>query len=197
MKGTLTLTRLGWFVTNASSPFASSPFGYPLYYPDLQTLSIRSDIKLDDRHGQIVDFVTIEVISPITTEPIVYASITKLYDDTIKFSLLTRLKNHLDSITPEEFDKSIDEFVEKYPSGPTIEEFICEMEDCPHCAYEEQQEYEAELEKDACIDFGNWLMFQNLTYVDNTDEGNIYMVESNMNRRMTMEQIYQLYLKEN
>ena len=35
--------------------------------------------------------------------------------------------------------------------------FKCEMEDCPHCAYERQQEYEADLEKEAAIDFAKWL----------------------------------------
>lgn len=33
----------------------------------------------------------------------------------------------------------------------------CTTEDCPHCAYERQQEYEAELEKEAAIDFAKWL----------------------------------------
>lgn len=120
--------------------------------------------------------------------------------------MIKQLRDHLDSTTPEQFQKEIEEIeIElRVPPEPNHANLIldfklnpttCEMEDCPHCAYERQQQYEYELEKDACVDFGNWLLFQNPTYVDNTDEGNIYMVESNMNRRMTMEQIYQLYLK--
>jgi hypothetical protein len=105
---------------------------------------------------------------------------------------LNKLESKLDDALDKETTESLNNWIE---DKQTPSEFICEMEDCPHCAYERQQEYEAELEKEVCVDFGNWLLFQNPTYVDNTDEGNIYMVESNMNRRMTMEQIYQLYLK--
>ncbi len=190
MIGTLTLTHLGWFVTSTEAPF-----GYPLYYLDLQALSYRSDIKLDDRHGQVVEFVLIDLTSPITQETVSYASIIKLHDDTLK-PLTQKLKDHLKSITSEQFQEEINEIEkEGYTSGPTMEEFICKMEDCPHCAYERQQEYEAELEKEACIDFGDWLSFQKIDYVGSTDEGNIYMVESNMNKKMTMKQIYELYLK--
>ena len=123
MKGTLTLTRLGWFVTNNESPL-----GYPLYYPDLQTLAFRSDIKLDDRHGQIVDFVTVEVTSPISTEPIVYASIIKLYDETLK-PLTQRLRDHLKSITTEQFEQEISDIEAEGYNGPTIEEFINNQKD--------------------------------------------------------------------
>ena len=79
MIGTLTLTHLGWFVTSTEAPF-----GYPLYYLDLQALSYRSDTKLDDRHGQVVEFVLIDLTSPITQETVSYASIIKLHDDTLK-----------------------------------------------------------------------------------------------------------------
>lgn len=192
MIGTLILTHLGWFVTSSENPF-----GYPLYYLDLQALSFRSDIKLDDRHGQAVEFVLIDLTSPITNETVTYASIIKLYDDTIKLPLLTRLKNHLDSITPEEFDKSIDEFVEKYPSGPTMGEFICEMEDCPHCAYERQEAWEAELEKDACIDFAKWLAQSDWMSIWVKDK---WMWECQLDDSKlgykTEEELYQIYLNE-
>ena len=99
-----------------------------------------------------------------------------------------------------EWDSALDCYVATlYPildTKPKIQsEFICQVEDCPHCAYEHQQEYEAELEEDAAIDFGEWLMGQGIEYIDNTDEGNVYMVESNMNRKMTMKELYKLYLK--
>lgn len=119
----------------------------------------------------------------------------KIFSNTT--SLFDKLKKHLDSITPEQFNKEVEDIQQEFNAdGPTMEEFICDMEDCPHCAYERQQEYEAELEKDACIEFGDWLTGQGISYIDNTDEGNVYMVESNMNRSMTMKQIYELYLKE-
>ena len=55
--------------------------------------------------------------------------------------LIIRLREHLNNITPEEFQKEIEEIESIYPA--------CE-EDCPHCAYERQESWEDELEKDAC-----------------------------------------------
>ena len=58
-------------------------------------------------------------------------------------------------------------------------------------------EFKPKLEKDACIEFGDWLLTKEISYVDNTDEGNVYMVESNIDRRiMTMKEIYEFYLKD-
>lgn len=57
-------------------------------------------------------------------------------------------------------------------------EFVCQMEDCPHCAYEEQERYEAALEKDAAVEFGEWLL-----------------KECGEFTTIPMEQLYQLYLK--
>ena len=69
--------------------------------------------------------------------------------------------------------------------------FKCEMEDCPHCAYERQQEYEAELEKEAAIDFLKWIggsfSFGNI-------RGKWYLHE-NTDKEYTEEELYQLYLK--
>lgn len=87
--------------------------------------------------------------------------------------------------------QEFDDFMKKVQSFHDA----CTTEDCPHCAYERQQEYEAELEKEAAIDFGDWLMGQDVEYVDNTSEGNVYMVGSNMNRKMTMKELYKLYLQ--
>ena len=97
----------------------------------------------NNKHTQQVDF----------TNP----NIDKITSNTT--SMVDKLKQHLDSITQEEF--------------------------------------EAELEKDACIEFGDWLLTKEISYVDNTDEGNVYMVESNIDRRiMTMKEIYEFYLKD-
>ena len=123
MKGTLTLTHLGWFITTINKDFGLEK--YPLYYSDLFDLSIKSNIKLDDRHGQTVDFVLIDVPSPITTNPVTYASITKLYDETI----IHKLRNHLNNITPEQFEKEIEQIEEEgFTSGPTMKEFINNMD---------------------------------------------------------------------
>ena len=104
MIGTITLTHLGWFVTSSEAPF-----GYPLYYLDLRALAFRSDIKLDDRHGQAVEFTLIDITDPLTQETVSYASITKLYDETLK-PLTQKLKDHLKSITTEQFEKHRSKF---------------------------------------------------------------------------------------
>jgi hypothetical protein len=80
-------------------------------------------------------------------------------------------------------------------------EFTCKMEDCPHCAYEEQQMYEENLEKEAAVDFAKWLakdwmsiwvvdkwMWENVTILPTNDE-------SEWKGYYTEEQLYELYLK--
>ena len=138
------------------------------------------------------------VISPLYSTPYEVMTNRLLRGNVLKDTPVhVKLKQHLDSITQEEFDKEWNEVVQSMEGveSPTMEEFICSTEDCPHCAYERQQEYEAELEKDACIEFGDWLLLQGIEYVDNTDEGNVYTFPFVLNK-LTMKQIYELYLKE-
>lgn len=111
--------------------------------------------------------------------------------------MLDKLKVHLDNITSEQFEKEIEEIeAEGYTSGPTMEEFICKMEDCPHCAYERQQEYEEELEKEACIDFAKWLAQSDWMSIWVTDKWmwECQLEDSKMGYK-TEEELYQIYLK--
>lgn len=115
--------------------------------------------------------------------------------------MIERLKEHLDSITQEEFEKEWEEIVAMGFEGPTMEEFICGTEDCPHCAYERQQEYEAELEKEACIDFAKWLAQSDWMSIWVTDkwiwECQLEDVHSGCVGYKTEEELYQIYLNEN
>lgn len=114
--------------------------------------------------------------------------------------LTQKLREHLDTITPEQFEEEINEIQKEGFGGPTMEEFICEMEDCPHCAYERQQDYEAELEKEAAIDFAKWLA-QSWMSIWVEDKWLWENVEEDMPQEYigykTEEELYTLYLKAN
>lgn len=103
-----------------------------------------------------------------------------------KTEMILRLQEHLKNVSKEEFESEINKIQTEL--GITA----CEMEDCPHCAYERQQEYEAELEQEAAIDFGDWLLGHDIVYIDNTSDGNIYDYNG---LRLTMKELYSNYLK--
>lgn len=112
--------------------------------------------------------------------------------------MINKLREHLNNITPEQFEEEINEIQKEGFEGSTMEDFICEMEDCPHCAYEQQQEYEAELEKDACIDFAKWLAQSDWMSIWCKDK---WMWECQLDNSIlgykTEEELYQIYLNEN
>lgn len=130
------------------------------------------------------------------------------------FDMITKLREHLDSVTPEQFQKEIEEIEielgipsESNHTNLTLDFKVtstsCEMEDCPHCAYEEQQEYEVELEKDACIDFAKWLAkeWMSIWVVDKwlwewQPERTPETIHMHL-KYYTEEELYELYLKEN
>jgi hypothetical protein len=62
--------------------------------------------------------------------------------------LLDKLRKHLESITPEEFNKHIEEF--KDMGDITMGEFVNSLEDAP-------PSYEDAFEKDVCIHFAKWI----------------------------------------
>ena len=70
--------------------------------------------------------------------------------------------------------------------------------DCPHCAYEHQQLYEEELEKEAAIDFAKWLA-QSWMAIWVVDKWLWENVEEDKpkeyNGYKTEEELYELYLK--
>ena len=99
--------------------------------------------------------------------------------------------------------EEINEIQKEGFSGPTMEEFICEMDDCPHCAYERQEAWEAELEKEACIDFAKWLAkeWMSIWVVDKwlwewQPERTPETIHMHL-KYYTEEELYELYLKEN
>jgi hypothetical protein len=71
--------------------------------------------------------------------------------------------------------------------------------DCPHCAYEYQQLYEEELEREAAIDFAKWVAkdFMSIWVEDKwmweciNEQNELYIKYG----YLTEEQLYELYLK--
>ena len=107
---------------------------------------------------------------------------------------LNKHESKLDDALNKETTESIKEWLDNKQS-PFLE--FCEMEDCSHCAYERQQEYEAELEKDACIDFAKWLAQSDWMSIWVTDKWmwECQLEDSKMGYK-TEEELYQIYLKE-
>lgn len=152
------------------------------------------------------------VISPLYSTPYEVMTYRLLRENVLKDTpVYVKLKQHLDSITQEEFDKEWNEVVQSMEGveSPTMEEFINNQKDLePEYseiirdnfwglvgesidlekmeqnlntqlesetteslnewlykkriksdmeAYEQQYEYESELEREACIDFAKWL----------------------------------------
>lgn len=73
----------------------------------------------------------------------------------------------------------------------------CEMKDCPHCAHERQERWEAELEKEACIDFAKWLAQSDWmsTWVKDKWMWECQLEDSKLGYK-TEEELYQIYLNE-
>lgn len=61
-------------------------------------------------------------------------------------------------------------------------------------SYRKLYETEVQMSREVCIKFGQWLLEKDIAYVDNTGKGNIYRYEWST---LTMEQLYEIYLKEN
>lgn len=110
--------------------------------------------------------------------------------------MIQRLREHLDSITPEQFQKEIEEIeTEGYKDGM----FNCKDLNCPHCAYETQEMWEDKLERDAAIDFAKWIAqdwtpiwFENKWMWECLNE----QIEIDTKHGfLTEEQLYELYLK--
>ena len=109
-------------------------------------------------------------------------------------SMIEKLKEYLNSITPEQFEQEIkqiqDEGFTTYLECP---------DDCPHCAYERQEAYEAELERDAAIDFAKWIAQDWMSiWVEDKWMWECQTEQSPYSETygyLTEEQLYELYLK--
>lgn len=123
-------------------------------------------------------------------------------------TLNVKLKQHLDSITPEKFNKEIEDIQqESNADSPTMEQFICRLEDCPHCAYELQEEFDDDdmLTDDEwlirekhkqTIEFGEWLISSNWSCFDSTEKGKVYVNLLKTDALLDMEQVFEIFLKE-
>lgn len=157
--------------------------------------------------------------------------------------MIDKLKQHLDSITPEKLNKEIEDIQQEFNAdSPTMEEFLdlekmeqkldtqlesetteslnewldnkrsqfldsCDMEDCPHCAYELQEEFDDDdmLTDDEwlirekhkqTIEFGEWLISSNWSCFDSTEKSKVYVNLLITDALLNMEQVFEIFLKE-
>ena len=119
--------------------------------------------------------------------------------------MVEKLKEHLHSITSEQFQKEwtdiqdegyIDGVINNVVDGV----YVCKDINCPHCAYEAQEMWEDKLERDAAIDFAKWIAqdgWMSIWVEDKwmwecTNEQNELYAKYGY---LTEEQLYELYLK--
>lgn len=110
--------------------------------------------------------------------------------------MVEKLKEHLDSITPEQFQK---EWKDIQDEGYVDGVYICKDIDCPHCAYETQEMWEDKLERDAAIDFAKWIAQDWMSiWVDGKWMWECQTDPSPYSEKygyLTEEQLYEVYLK--
>ena len=206
MKGKLIKRNKKWLVEFTSN--FGTPNLLPLHPDDELTLSLRSEFRFDDLDGlKEVEFGIVEYNKKGSAyNSYHYPQYAKLSPGASTTTMISDLKQHLASITPEIFQTNIDEIeLEGFgdPDGVgnvTMDEFICSMPDCPHCAYEMQQQYEEDLEKEASIDFVKWLAKDWMSiWVENKWMWECQTDPSPYSEKygyLTEEQLYELYLKE-
>lgn len=124
----------------------------------------------------------------------------KMVEDT---PMLSRLKAHLASITPEEFDKEIDDIIKNDTSVMLVCD-ECGMEEC-ECGLTPDEQIIKDLHNDRkshAIDFAKWLAkeWMSMWVVDRwLWEYQLTMTEAQSKDYLgykTEEQLYELYLKE-
>lgn len=187
MKGILEKTTRGWVVKKIEYGSDEAKFitTYPLHESDASNMD--EAVRLGT-HGE-VEFELVMGINNVfnTTEP--FAKIWKPMFD------LDKLKAHLDSLTPEQLAKDREWFQK------------CEMEDCPHCAEDiaQMQDEDDDLTDDEwlikekhkhILNFAVWFKESDWDCYDNTDRGNLYANPLVTDSLLTIEEIYELYLKE-
>lgn len=152
-----------------------------------------------------------------------YAQITHYLsnnDGEIDTPMLRKLKNHINSISPQKFEEEMLDIIKlennlnealNIETKETLEEwinnkrkkeelgfsFVCDVDNCPHCAKDIRQINEHELmadDLDIILDFGEWLLSYNIFFSDNTEKGNVYCFEG---IKYTIKELFNLYLKEN
>jgi hypothetical protein len=191
MYGKLLKRNSKWLVEFISN--MGAPSLLPLYPKDELDLSLRSEFKMNDLNGFEVEFEIVEYNkkgSAYNNCP--YPTYAKLSPYNSPSIMIDKLKQHLASITPEQFQEEIKEIEDEgFVGGVTMGEFICNMPDCPHCAYEEQQQYEEDLEKEAAVDFLKWIE-------NKYSFGNVlgYWYKHSDSSKYTAEELYNVYLKD-
>lgn len=186
MKGIIEKTIRGWVVKEiiGEGPETRLIQTYPLHPFNVENL----EPCVLGEYGEVVFDVVKDYTDSNTNQVQEYAKLTT--------PMLDRLRRHLDSITPEQFNKEIDDIIKNDTSVQTLCEG-CGMEECV-CDKKYAIEFGEWLfcqdvyDKKSALEFGEWLLSQNISYLDNTSEGNTYKFQE---FKLTMKEIYELYLK--
>jgi hypothetical protein len=218
MYGKLIKRNKHWLVEFISN--MGAPSLLPLHPKDELDLSLRSEFRLDDLNGAEVEFGIVEYNKQGSAYNSYYhPQYAKLSPGASTTTMISNLKQHLASITPEIFQTNIDEielegFGDSNGIGNvTMEEFICNMPDCPHCIEDIAQmeddgltddewlikEKHKEIETTA-INFAKWIAKDWMSiWVENkwiweciNEQNKLYTKYE----YLTEEQLYELYLKE-
>ena len=170
MKGTIEKTTTGWILKNI--------IGEPLIkrYPlDPSNAAYLEPCELGE-YGEVIFDVFKEYSNNNTNEVQAYAKIS--------IPLLNTLKTKINSMTTENFNKEIKEnkeienIIKNDTSTYKVKE-CCGAEECV-------------CKRKTAIGFGEWLLFNNISYINSTSEGPVYKF---LGFGLTIKELYDLYSK--
>jgi hypothetical protein len=171
MKGILEkTTSKGWIVKDIiGEPLIKT---YPLHPSNVENL----EPCLLGEYGEVNFEIFKEYSNNNTNEVQVYAKIS--------IPLLNTLKTKINSMATENFNKEIKENkeIENIVKSDTL---IYKANEC--CVSEE-----CACKRKAAIGFGDWLLFNNITYINSTSEGPVYKF---LGFGLTIKELYELYSK--
>jgi hypothetical protein len=107
--------------------------------------------------------------------------------------ILDNLKKHLDSITSEEFNREIDDIIKNDESTMLVCD-DCGMEECD-CGLTDDELIIKDKHSNI-LKFAEWFKSSDWDCFDSTDGSNVYANTLITDNLLTIEEIYELYLKE-
>jgi hypothetical protein len=170
MKGIIEKTTTGWILKEIiGEPLTKR---YPL---DPSNAAYLEPCELGE-YGEVIFDIFKEYSNNNTNEAIAYAKIS--------IPLLNTLKTKINSMATENFNKEIKENkeIENIVKNDTL---IYKANEC--CLSEE-----CSCKRKAAIGFGDWLLFNNITYINSTSEGPVYKF---LGFGLTIKELYDLYSK--
>ena len=171
MKGIIEKTTRGWIVKEivGEGPEARLIKTYPLNQYNVEYL----EPCVLGEYGEVVFDVFKEYSNNNTNETQAYAKLS--------IPLLSTLKTKINSMTIENSNKEIKEMENTVKNDTTTYKAneCCGAEECV-------------CKKQTAIGFGEWILFNNISYINNTSEGPVYKF---MGFGLTIKELYELYSK--